>query len=208
MSAMQKTMQKVMETVVQFVADKKPDPLIQKHDYIGQPLSRVDGPLKVKGEAHFTADYKIDNLVHAMLVHSPIAKGKVTKIHRSEAEKAPGFIAMITHENAPKMQSPTLLNVTNLGKGVGGNDLPILQDCNVHYDGAATAPANAVIGAASDPAPLRPSAAPSPSPARRLRPGAVGSDQCPPARFSSFRSPRSRSISNSTHSLISSRSRV
>ncbi len=91
--------------------------------------------MKVKGEARFTAEYKIEDLAHAALVYSTIAKEKATKIDASEAEKMPGFIAIITHENAPKMKQPTLLNVADLGQGVGGSDLPILQDDKVHYDG-------------------------------------------------------------------------
>lgn len=132
-------MRKVMETVVKFLPDKEPDPMMHERGCIGKGLSRVDGPLKVRGEARFSAEYRLENLAHAALVHSTIAKGKITKIDSSEAEKTPGFIAIITHENAPKMQSPTLLNVNNIGKGVGGSDLPILQDETVHYDGEAVA---------------------------------------------------------------------
>ena len=80
-------MQKVMETVVQFVPDKDPVPLIHKCDYIGKPLSRLDGPLKVKGEALFSAEYKMENLAHAAVVYSTIAKGKISKIDLSEAER-------------------------------------------------------------------------------------------------------------------------
>jgi xanthine dehydrogenase YagR molybdenum-binding subunit len=128
-------MRKIMETVVQFMPDKEPDPLIHKHGYIGKPFSRVDGPLKVKGEATFTAEFKIEGLAYAALVHSTIAKGRIAKIDASEAEGLPGLVAIITHDNAPRMKRPTLLNVTNLGQGVGGSDLPILQDDMVHYDG-------------------------------------------------------------------------
>jgi xanthine dehydrogenase YagR molybdenum-binding subunit len=128
-------LRKLMETVVQFLPDKEPDPLIHKRGYIGKPVSRVDGQLKVKGEARFTAEFAIDNLAHAALVFSTVAKGRIDRIDTSEAERSPGFIAVVTHDNAPKMKRPTLLNVNNLGKGVGGSDLPILQDDKVHYDG-------------------------------------------------------------------------
>jgi xanthine dehydrogenase YagR molybdenum-binding subunit len=40
---------------------------------IGQPLDRVDGRLKVTGQATYTADQNIPNLVHAVLVTSAIA---------------------------------------------------------------------------------------------------------------------------------------
>ncbi len=126
--------QKIMETVVQFMPDKEPDPLIgHKHGAIGKPLSRVDGQLKVKGEAKFSAEFKFDNLAHAALCYSTIAKGRITKIDRSEAEQAAGVIAVITYENAPKMKPPTLM----MPKGDGGSlsDLPVLQDASIHWNG-------------------------------------------------------------------------
>lgn len=128
-------MQKIMETVAHFMPDKEPDPLINKHGHVGKPFSRVDGQLKVKGEAHFTAEFKLENLAYAALLCSTIAKGRVARIDTSEAEKARGFIAVITHENAPKMKKPTLMDMTNLGKGFAASDLPILQDDRVHWDG-------------------------------------------------------------------------
>jgi xanthine dehydrogenase YagR molybdenum-binding subunit len=42
---------------------------------VGKPLNRVDGRLKVTGTAIYTADAQIDNIAHAALVASSIAKG-------------------------------------------------------------------------------------------------------------------------------------
>ena len=122
-------MQKIMETVVQFMPDKDPDPLIgHKHGYVGAPVSRVDGQLKVKGEATFSAEFKFENLVYAALAYSAIAKGKITKIDSAEAEKSPGVIAVITHENAPKLGTqPQLLPAVS--------DLPVFQDARIHWSG-------------------------------------------------------------------------
>jgi len=126
--------QKITETVAKFMPDKESDPLIHKHGYIGKPFSRVDGQLKVKGEARFTAEFKIDNLVYAALVCSTIAKGRAVKIDASEAEKVPGFIAVITHENAPKMKAPPLQDITDISKGFAASNLPVL-DNKVNWDG-------------------------------------------------------------------------
>ncbi len=128
-------MQKIMETVVQFMPDKDPDPLIHKHGYVGKPFSRVDGQLKVKGEATFSAEFKLENLAYAALVYSTIAKGTITKIDDSEAEKAVGVIAIITHENAPKMKDPPLYSPGGRSKGSAGSLLPVLQDENIYWDG-------------------------------------------------------------------------
>ena len=68
---------KIIETVVQFVPDKEVDPLIgNKHGYVGKPVSRVDGQLKVKGEATFAAEFKVENVAHAAIICAAIAKGQ------------------------------------------------------------------------------------------------------------------------------------
>ena len=128
-------LQKLMETVVRFMPDKEPDPLIRKHGYLGRPFSRVDGQLKVKGEARFTAEFDIQNLAYAALVCSTVPKGKIVRIDASEAERSPGFIAIVTAENAPKMKSPPLLDIRHMDKGFGASDLPILQDHKISWDG-------------------------------------------------------------------------
>ena len=57
---------------------------------IGQPISRVDGRLKVTGGARYTADIPVAGAVHAAIVHSTIANGRTLSIDTAAAEKAPG----------------------------------------------------------------------------------------------------------------------
>jgi xanthine dehydrogenase YagR molybdenum-binding subunit len=70
---------------------------------IGQPISRVDGPAKVTGQAIYAAEFNLRGLAHAALVHSTIAKGRITGIDSSAAERAPGVLAVISHENADRL---------------------------------------------------------------------------------------------------------
>ena len=56
---------KIVETVAHVMPDRDPDELIQRHRYLGQPISRLDGRAKVTGAAHFSADYPVNGLVHA-----------------------------------------------------------------------------------------------------------------------------------------------
>lgn len=127
--------QKIMETVVQYMPDKEPDPLIQhKHGHIGKPFSRVDGQLKVKGEATFSAEFKVENIAYAALVCSTVARGKVIKIDASEAEKVKGFLSIITHENAPKMNKPPVFeSAQDIASGASKH--PPMQDAEIYYDG-------------------------------------------------------------------------
>ena len=93
--------QTIMETIAKVLPDKEVDPLIAHTDYVGQPVQRVDGHAKVVGEARFTAEFKLDNLAYAALVHSTIAKGKIRKIDTEAAERSPGVLAVITHADVP-----------------------------------------------------------------------------------------------------------
>jgi xanthine dehydrogenase YagR molybdenum-binding subunit len=70
---------------------------------VGQPLSRVDGFAKVTGQAKYSAEFnRLPGLVHAVLRTSDVAKGRVTSIDTSVAQKQPGVLAIFTHENLPK----------------------------------------------------------------------------------------------------------
>jgi CO/xanthine dehydrogenase Mo-binding subunit len=70
---------------------------------IGEPVDRVDGPLKVTGSAPYPSDFTFPDLTHAVLVQSTIAAGTITGIDSAKAEAAPGVLAVITHENAPAL---------------------------------------------------------------------------------------------------------
>jgi xanthine dehydrogenase YagR molybdenum-binding subunit len=133
-------MRTVMETVARVMPARAPDPLAHRTGgYVGQPLGRVDGAAKVTGQARFTADVSLDGLVHAALVHSTIASGRVARIDATAAERAPGFIALVTHENAPRLKAPHLINVMNTRTGFAASDLPTMQDDVIHWDGQAVA---------------------------------------------------------------------
>jgi xanthine dehydrogenase YagR molybdenum-binding subunit len=74
-----------------------------KKDAIGDPLSRVDGRLKVTGGAKYSGEYKVPNLSYGVLVSATIASGTVTAIDTKAAERAPGVLAVITPFNASQL---------------------------------------------------------------------------------------------------------
>lgn len=91
---------------------------------IGQPLDRIDGKLKVTGAAKYAAEYELENLVHAVMVTSAIAKGRVTAMDTAKAAAAPGVITVITPFNAPKLSVNAQMRVPT-----------VLQNADVHYNG-------------------------------------------------------------------------
>jgi CO/xanthine dehydrogenase Mo-binding subunit len=71
---------------------------------LGDPVDRVDGPLKVTGAAPYPSDVRLPGMAHAALVRSTIAAGCIRHIDTVAAEAAPGVLAVITHKNAPKLE--------------------------------------------------------------------------------------------------------
>ena len=70
---------------------------------LGEPIDRVDGPLKVTGAAAYPSDIAYRDLVHAVLVQSTIGAGTMTAIHAEAAEAASGVLAVITYQDAPAL---------------------------------------------------------------------------------------------------------
>ena len=139
MSIVQEALQSVMKKVIalapdSFIPGGKPDPLINhKHGLIGAPISRIDGPLKVTGTAPFAAEFPLDGLAYAALHYSTIARGRIAGIDTSAAEAAAGVVLVMTYKNAPRLKPmPPFMSKP---KAAGGDDVPIMQDDQVHWNG-------------------------------------------------------------------------
>ena len=111
---------------------------------IGQPISRIDGPLKTTGGAHYTSDIPIAGMVHGVIVDSTIANGRTVSIDSSATEQAPGVIQVFTHRNMPRM-NPTPKPWSHLHPH-GQSYLP-LQDDQILY---ADQPIALVVGRTRD----------------------------------------------------------
>src|SRR6202451_2335980 len=68
---------------------------------IGQPLTRRDGVLKVKGQARYAADNNPPGMLYAVLAVSSIARGRVTFLDVQAAKDHPGVVEVMTPANKP-----------------------------------------------------------------------------------------------------------
>jgi xanthine dehydrogenase YagR molybdenum-binding subunit len=84
------------------MSDAAPEP----RENQGQPLPRIDGRLKVTGEARYAADIPVAHLAHAVLVTSTIARGTVTSISFEAAHATPGVLDIISYEEAASLNAP------------------------------------------------------------------------------------------------------
>jgi xanthine dehydrogenase YagR molybdenum-binding subunit len=101
-------------------------------DFIGQPISRVDGRLKVSGGATYAAEFDVPRLAHGAIVRSTVAKGRIASIDTAAAERAPGVVAVLTHRNAPRLAYRPHKGAPDPAIG---ERLHVLQDDRVSHQG-------------------------------------------------------------------------
>ena len=90
---------------------------------VGTPLSRVDGRVKVTGQARYAFEQPIEGVAYAAPVVATIAAGEIDAIDPAPALGLPGVLAVISHDNAP-----------SLGETDDG-ELLLFQSDTVHYRG-------------------------------------------------------------------------
>src|SRR5262245_19192731 len=72
---------------------------------IGQPIDRIDGRAKVTGAAPYAADNRAERMAFGSIVTATIGRGRIATINASVAQRMPGVLLVMTHENAPR-QAP------------------------------------------------------------------------------------------------------
>lgn len=78
---------------------------IDRMKVVGQPTTRIDGPLKVTGHAPYAYEHQElpGKPAYGYVVGSAVAKGTIRSMDTSRAERAAGVIAVVTHRNAGKI---------------------------------------------------------------------------------------------------------
>ena len=90
---------------------------------VGAPVDRIEGRLKVTGEARYAYETQVDGVAYAAIVGSTIAKGTIRDVHAEEALAVPGVLAVLWEGNAPRVANDDEF------------DLAVLQTRRVAYRG-------------------------------------------------------------------------
>jgi xanthine dehydrogenase YagR molybdenum-binding subunit len=90
---------------------------------IGAPLDRLDGPAKVRGDATYAYEHPVDRPAYLYPLQATVAKGRVIRIDAGAATAEPDVLAVLTHENAPRLAS------------IDDAELAILQSDEVAFRG-------------------------------------------------------------------------
>jgi xanthine dehydrogenase YagR molybdenum-binding subunit len=90
---------------------------------MGRPMDRIDGPDKAQGLARYAFEYPVDQPVYLYPVQSSIATGRISAIDTVAACAEPGVLAVLTHDNAPRLAQ------------VEGGEQAVLQSDRVAFRG-------------------------------------------------------------------------
>src|SRR5213594_1102662 len=99
---------------------------------IGQPVTRIDGRLKVTGGAAYAVEHPLRNVAHGVGVASTIGKGRIVRTDSTEAEKMPGVLAVLYHGNSAPLYRPAGALEE---QSRPGESRPPFEDENVYYYG-------------------------------------------------------------------------
>ncbi len=94
---------------------------------IGAPIPRRDGRPKVTGEAKYAGEEAPPGTLHAVVISSSIARGRLTGLDARDALAVPGVVTVITHQDAPKLGPASVLPF-------GQTHLP-MQSAEIRYEG-------------------------------------------------------------------------
>ena len=88
---------------------------------VGQPLNRIDGPLKTTGVAPYAYERRdvAPNAAYGYVVGSAIAKGRIRSLRTEQVRSAPGVLAVVTAETA----GPVAKGQYNTAKLLGGPEI-------------------------------------------------------------------------------------
>lgn len=96
--------------------------------------NRVTGKAVVTGKAKYAAEHELEGVAYGVLVGSTIAKGNIVTIDTKAAEKAPGVLKVITHENSFKVAGYDY--GANPVKGpTGGRGLQVFNGNAIYFAG-------------------------------------------------------------------------
>ncbi|MGN6279333.1 MAG: aldehyde oxidoreductase molybdenum-binding subunit PaoC [Sphingomonas sp.] len=94
---------------------------IDKMRVVGRPTERIDGKYKTTGTAPYAYERHdvIADPAYGYVLCSSIAKGTIGSIDTSEADRAPGVIAIVTYKNS----GPIAVGKFNTAKLLGGPEI-------------------------------------------------------------------------------------
>ena len=102
----------------------------QSLNVVGKSVPRRDGMGHVTGKTVFVNDIRFPDMIYLKMVRSPVPHAKILNVDFSAAEKVPGYVRALTHEDVPKNIYTILTPI-----GVGPDEEYVLAEDKVRYIG-------------------------------------------------------------------------
>lgn len=99
----------------------------------GQPLTRIDGPAKVQGQARYAAEFPAPDLAYGVVVNTAVARGTIVAIDLDAALAVEGVLEVLTHQRRPRMRAGRVFHKDLIAPG--GKPFRPLYDEHVVYSG-------------------------------------------------------------------------
>ena len=77
---------------------------MERLSVVGESTKRVDALAKVKGNARFSDDIRMDHMVYGKLLHSPHAHARIESVCAERAKAVPGVLAVLLADDLYKNQ--------------------------------------------------------------------------------------------------------
>ncbi len=105
-----------------------------KHKQVGRPLVRTDAPGKAMGKTRYAGDYVMPEMLHSVVLRSPMASATLKSLDISEAQALPGVVCIITGKDLPEGMAATDIP-GQTGRKRLDTDSQILVHTRVRYHG-------------------------------------------------------------------------
>src|ERR1043166_9440109 len=69
---------------------------------VGKPIERVEDLRLLRGRGQYVDDLHRDGMLHAAILRSPVAHGKIVSLNTHEAKALPGVRAFFTAEDVSR----------------------------------------------------------------------------------------------------------
>ncbi len=104
---------------------------VKEFNTVGHSVKLRDLETHVRGQTRYYEDANIQRLLHLKMHRSSQPHAEIVSVDTSQAEKAPGVVCVLTHEDLPGQKKWTPLAPA----GVGPDDEPVLAFDKVRWKG-------------------------------------------------------------------------
>ncbi len=91
---------------------------------VGTPVERIEGSLKVTGQAKYAYEHQPENVAYGWIVQSQIARGRIRALNADAALALPGVLKVVAHGSSPRLEGE-----------IDNRELAVFQSPDVAYRG-------------------------------------------------------------------------